>query len=58
MLNNPCNPTGAAYSADDLRLICDVLLRHPDVWIFTDDIYDKLAGDGPSRRPSCRWNRG
>ena len=46
MLNNPCNPTGAAYSAEELRAICDVLLRHPDVWIFTDDIYEKLAYDG------------
>ncbi|HTN10856.1 MAG TPA: pyridoxal phosphate-dependent aminotransferase [Acetobacteraceae bacterium] len=46
VLNNPCNPTGAAYSAKELRAICDVLLRHPDVWIFTDDIYDKLAYDG------------
>jgi aspartate aminotransferase len=46
MLNNPCNPTGAAYSAAELRPICDVLLRHPDVWIFTDDIYEKLAYDG------------
>jgi aspartate aminotransferase len=46
ILNNPCNPTGAAYSAAELRPICDVLLRHPDVWIFTDDIYEKLAYDG------------
>lgn len=46
ILNNPCNPTGAAYSAEELRGICDVLLRHPDVWIFTDDIYEKLAYDG------------
>ncbi len=46
MINNPCNPTGAAYSAGELRGICDVLLRHPDVWIFTDDIYEKLAYDG------------
>ncbi len=46
VLNNPCNPTGAAYSAEELRPICDVLLRHPDVWIFTDDIYEKLAYDG------------
>ncbi len=46
MLNNPSNPTGAAYSAEELRAICDVLLRHPDVWIFTDDIYGKLAYDG------------
>ena len=46
MLNSPCNPTGAAYSAEELRPICDVLLRHPDVWVFTDDIYDKLTYDG------------
>jgi aspartate aminotransferase len=46
MINNPCNPTGAAYSAEELRGICDVLLRHPDVWVFTDDIYEKLAYDG------------
>jgi aspartate aminotransferase len=45
-LNNPCNPTGAAYSSAELRAICDVLLKHPDVWIFTDDIYEKLAYDG------------
>jgi aspartate aminotransferase len=46
MINNPCNPTGAAYSKEELRSICDVLLRHPDVWVFTDDIYEKLAYDG------------
>jgi len=46
MLNNPSNPTGAAYSAEELRPICDVLLRHPDVWVFTDDIYEKLTYDG------------
>ncbi len=45
-LNSPCNPTGAAYSADELRPICDVLLRHPDIWVFTDDIYEKLTYDG------------
>ena len=46
MLNNPCNPTGAAYSKADLKPICEVLMRHPNVWIFTDDIYEKLAYDG------------
>jgi len=46
MLNNPCNPTGAAYNAEELRGICDVLLRHPHVWAFTDDIYEKLTYDG------------
>ena len=45
-LNSPNNPTGAAYSAEDLRGICDVLLRHPHVWVFTDDIYEKLTYDG------------
>ncbi len=43
VLNSPCNPTGAAYSADELRALCDVLLRHPDVWVFSDDIYEKLV---------------
>jgi aspartate aminotransferase len=45
-INSPCNPTGAAYSADELRPICDVLLRHEHVWVFTDDIYEKLVYDG------------
>jgi aspartate aminotransferase len=45
-LNSPNNPSGAAYSAADLRPICDVLLRHPQVWVFTDDIYEKLTYDG------------
>jgi aspartate aminotransferase len=46
MLNNPCNPTGAAYSAAELKALTDVLLRHKHVWVLTDDIYDKLAYDG------------
>ena len=46
MLNSPCNPTGAAYSAAELKGLTDVLMRHPDVWVFTDDIYDKLTYDG------------
>jgi aspartate aminotransferase len=46
LLNNPCNPTGAAYSAGELKALTDVLMRHPDVWVFTDDIYEKLAYDG------------
>jgi aspartate aminotransferase len=45
ILNNPCNPTGAAYTARDLRPLCDVLLRHPNVWVLTDDIYEKIAYD-------------
>jgi aspartate aminotransferase len=46
ILNNPCNPTGAAYNAEELKALTDVLMRHPDVWVFTDDIYEKLAYDG------------
>ena len=46
VLNSPNNPTGAAYSADELRGLCAVLLRHPQVWVFTDDIYDKLTYEG------------
>lgn len=46
MLNSPCNPTGATYTAAELRALTDVLLRHPHVWMFTDDIYDKLIYDG------------
>jgi aspartate aminotransferase len=46
LLNSPSNPTGAAYSEAELRPICDVLLRHPQVWVFTDDIYEKLTYDG------------
>ncbi|WP_026438895.1 pyridoxal phosphate-dependent aminotransferase [Acidocella facilis] len=45
-LNSPSNPTGAAYSTADLRPICDVLLKHPNIWVFTDDIYEKLTYDG------------
>ncbi|NNM58076.1 pyridoxal phosphate-dependent aminotransferase [Acidocella sp.] len=45
-LNSPNNPTGAAYSAAELRPICDVLLNHPHIWVFTDDIYEKLTYGG------------
>ncbi len=46
VLNNPCNPTGAVYTVGELRPLCDVLLQHPALWVFTDDIYEKLAYDG------------
>jgi len=45
MLNNPCNPTGAAYTKAELRALADVLLRHPHVWILTDDMYEHLVYD-------------
>jgi aspartate aminotransferase len=45
ILNSPSNPTGAAYTAQDLRAIADVLLKHPHVWILTDDMYEHLVYD-------------
>ena len=46
ILNSPSNPTGAAYSADDLRALADVLRRHPHVHIMVDDMYEHLVYDG------------
>jgi aspartate aminotransferase len=46
ILNSPSNPTGAAYSAADLKALADVLLRHPQVWVLTDDMYEHLLYDG------------
>jgi len=46
ILNTPSNPTGAAYSYDELKGLADVLLRHPHVHILTDDIYEVLVYDG------------
>ncbi|NBO18068.1 MAG: pyridoxal phosphate-dependent aminotransferase [Proteobacteria bacterium] len=46
ILNSPSNPTGAAYTEAELRAVADVLLRHPHVWIMTDDIYEHLNYDG------------
>jgi aspartate aminotransferase len=42
-LNSPSNPSGAAYTKAELRAIADVLLRHPHVWILTDDMYEHLV---------------
>ena len=46
ILNSPSNPTGAAYSRADLKAIAEVLLRHPQVWVLTDDMYEHLLYDG------------
>ena len=43
MLNSPNNPTGAAFSRAELRAIADVMLRHPNVWIMCDDMYEHLV---------------
>ena len=46
MLNSPGNPTGAAYDAEEMRGLTDVLLRYPDVWVLADDIYEHIVFDG------------
>jgi aspartate aminotransferase len=46
VLNSPCNPTGAVYSRAELKALAEVLLRHPQVWVLSDDIYEHLLFDG------------
>lgn len=43
VMNSPSNPSGAAYTEAELRALSDVLLRHPHVWILTDDMYEHLT---------------
>ena len=45
ILNSPSNPTGAAYSRAELKAITDVLVKHPHVWVMTDDMYEHLVYD-------------
>jgi aspartate aminotransferase len=45
ILNSPSNPTGAAYDRKSLKALTDVLLRHPHVWVMTDDMYEFLVYD-------------
>ena len=45
IFNSPSNPSGAAYSHDELKALTDVLLRHPHVWVMTDDMYEHLVYD-------------
>lgn len=46
ILNSPSNPTGAGYTAEELRALGEVLLRHPHVWVFADDMYEHVVYDG------------
>ncbi|MCH2248750.1 MAG: pyridoxal phosphate-dependent aminotransferase [Cognatishimia sp.] len=43
IFNSPSNPTGAGYSWDELKALTDVLMRHPHVWVMSDDMYEHLA---------------
>jgi aspartate aminotransferase len=45
IFNHPSNPTGSAYSRDELKALTDVLMRHPNVWVLTDDMYEHLVYD-------------
>jgi aspartate aminotransferase len=45
LLNSPSNPTGAAYTRAELKALTDVLVRHPHVWVMTDDMYEHLVYD-------------
>ncbi|MGL4311468.1 MAG: pyridoxal phosphate-dependent aminotransferase [Paracoccaceae bacterium] len=46
LFNSPSNPSGAGYSHDELKALTDVLMKHPHVWVLTDDMYEHLAFDG------------
>ncbi|MBI3451880.1 MAG: pyridoxal phosphate-dependent aminotransferase [Rhodospirillales bacterium] len=45
ILNSPSNPTGSAYTAAEMKELTDVLVRHPQVWVMTDDMYEHLVYD-------------
>ncbi|MBJ6979687.1 aminotransferase class I/II-fold pyridoxal phosphate-dependent enzyme [Luteimonas sp. MC1895] len=46
LFNNPSNPTGMVYTKDEVAALADVVARHPDTWIITDDIYNTMVFDG------------
>ncbi len=45
ILNSPSNPTGSGYTWEDLKKLTDILIRHPNVWVMTDDMYEHLVYD-------------
>ena len=45
IFNSPSNPSGAAYTRDELKALTDVLMRHPHVWVMSDDMYEHLVYD-------------
>jgi aspartate aminotransferase len=58
ILNSPQNPTGGVLSANDLDVIADIIARHPQIWVFADEIYSRLVYDGTfdtlAKRPGMR----
>jgi aspartate aminotransferase len=46
LFNNPSNPTGMVYTGAEIAALADVLVKHPDTWVITDDIYNSMVFDG------------
>ncbi|MEZ5815224.1 MAG: aspartate transaminase [Alphaproteobacteria bacterium] len=46
IFNSPSNPTGGTYTHDELKALTDVLMKHPHVWVMSDDMYEHLVYDG------------
>jgi aspartate aminotransferase len=46
IFNSPSNPTGAAYTRDEVKALTDIILKHENVWVLSDDIYEHLVYDG------------
>ena len=46
LFNNPSNPTGMVYTKDEITALADVIVRYPDTWVLTDDIYNRMVFDG------------
>ncbi|MEO7050299.1 MAG: aminotransferase class I/II-fold pyridoxal phosphate-dependent enzyme, partial [Rhodanobacter sp.] len=46
LFNNPSNPTGMVYTGAEIAALAEVLVKHPDTWVITDDIYNSMVFDG------------
>lgn len=46
LFNNPSNPTGMVYTREEISALADVLVKYPDTWVITDDIYNRMVFDG------------
>ncbi|HSC13405.1 MAG TPA: pyridoxal phosphate-dependent aminotransferase [Rhodanobacteraceae bacterium] len=46
LFNNPSNPTGMVYTPDEVKALADVIAKHPNLWVISDDIYNRMIFDG------------
>src|SRR5690606_28339817 len=46
LFNHPSNPTGMVYTRREIAALADVIARHPETWVITDDIYNRMVFDG------------